>query len=267
MQRHQQHAPATTASQQHSAGISEPVSHCSAESHDASDMSFLVVDSQQELGSAERKQSVASSIMDSCCGRDGTTCSVHITEHTPAALNNGPDGLPPSHCLCQQQTRQSGECAGLNCSIEPRADCFLEPRADGAAPPPPHSPCSPPFQADASHCIARRVARARRGARQRSDVACRCAGRRRFVTSCADDNLEAAAVRLHVDDSVGGSSTCIEIECRDRKVGPCRSCSPCPTNPPCRRLQRTTRRRVCAVEQRRLLPLPATAARAACMVK
>lgn len=140
MQRHRQLGSTPPVNQQHSAGISEPVSHCSAESHDASDMSFLVVDTQQELSSAERKQSVAASIMDSCCGQGGATCSVRIAEHTPDALNAA-DGLPASHCFCQQQQpRQPSECSGLNFS-----DCYLEPRADGEPLlAPPHNPCSTP---------------------------------------------------------------------------------------------------------------------------
>lgn len=46
----------------------------------------------------------------------------------------------------------------------------------------------------------------------------RPAGRKRFVAACADENLEVAAVELYIDDRISKSSTCIEIECRDRKV-------------------------------------------------
>lgn len=71
------------------------------------------------------------------------------------------------------------------------------------------------------------------------------------MTSCADDNLEAAAIQIHVDDRISRASTCIEIECRDRKVRPAAACSPClrPAHSPHTwpQLQQPTRHPVCAL--------------------
>eukprot|EP00892_Ulva_mutabilis_P007775 jgi/Ulvmu1/536/UM001_0544.1 len=45
----------------------------------------------------------------------------------------------------------------------------------------------------------------------------RADGRKRFIPADRDENTEPAAVELFVDDTICKTSTCIEIECRNRK--------------------------------------------------
>lgn len=128
MQRHSQNASDTTSSApthlRHGSPFDELADRRHAEGNEASDMSFLVVDALQELGSPERKSAVAARIMDACCAKDDAACSVHITPRDSSGLDDA-EAWASSSCCCQPRRQPSG-CEPPECS-----DCYLEYRADG----------------------------------------------------------------------------------------------------------------------------------------